>query len=353
MTNKIKIAINGFGRIGRAVYRIASKDARFEVIWINDLNPDEKNVCYMYNYDSIQGVSRGDDALRSLSSNLLRMGVEGPTISYTREAEIQALDCAGIDVMIDASGISTNGAGLNEQKQKYPKLKVLVTHIHPEAECYLVLGANHDKLNISDMSVLSSSICDSTAIAPVLRALDESYGVKQGHITTVHPWLNYQNLLDGPSTSWANPGQIYHHFPLGRSAPDNLIPKPTTAVSATLKSLPGFGAKISSFSYRVPTSIVGSANLVLQLDNSPSSKEELVETLMAFDAQHPWPLFAINNEPLISKDFVNRRESAIIDERWIELIDSQVHLVLWYDNENGYAYRVLDQVEFIWSGGKS
>lgn len=353
MTDKIKIAINGFGRIGRAVHRIARKDTRFEVIWINDLNPDEKNVCYMYNYDSIQGVSHGDDALQSISSNLLRMGAEGPTIGYSREAEIQALDCAGIDVLVDASGISSHGAGLNELKQKYPKLKVLVTHIHPDAECYLVLGANHDKHDISDMSVLSSSICDSTALAPVLRALDESYGVKQGHITTVHPWLNYQNLLDGPSTSWANPGQIYHHYPLGRSAPDNLIPKPTTAVAATLKSLPGFGAKISSFSYRVPTSIVGSANLVLQLDKSPSSKDELVETLMAFDAQHPWPLFAINNEPLISRDFVNRRESAIIDERWIELIDSQVHLVLWYDNEYGYACRVLDQVDYIWSRGKS
>ncbi|MBO9399408.1 aldehyde dehydrogenase [Shimia sp. R9_3] len=347
MPTSLNIAINGFGRIGRAIFRQAHRDHRFRVVMINDINPDEKNVCYMYNFDSIQGVSQGEAALQVVSSNALRVGSEGDEIRYSREEDVAALDCADIDILIDASGLSNNGASLSALVEKFPKLKVLTTHIHPDADICLVLGANHEQLDISASSIISTSICDATALAPVLRCLDEAYGVERGHITTVHPWLNYQNLLDGPSTSWANPGEIYDHYPLGRSALDNLIPKPTSAVTATFKSLPNFDAKISSFSYRVPTSLVGSADLVLQLKEAPASKASVISAFEKFNSAFAWKLFGINTDPLISRDFINREESAIIDARWLDIVDNQIHLILWYDNENGYAGRVLDQAQFV------
>ncbi|MDB9877736.1 hypothetical protein OAC79_02995 [Amylibacter sp.] len=348
---KKKLTINGFGRIGRSVFRKAISDPRFDVVAINDLNPDTNNICYLYNYDSIHGVEAEANRLRAINSNTIQIGKNGPLVTYSKSDSIEDIDLSNTDVIVDASGLSNNGNSIKRALSNNPKIKVLATHMHPDAELYLVLGANHDAQSTNNISFVSSSICDATALAPVIRALDEKFGISKGHITTVHPWLNYQNLMDGPSTSWANPGDIYHHYPLGRSALDNLIPKPTTAVDATLQSLPGFDAQISSFSYRVPTSIVGSANLVLQLKEVPESKKEVIDAFIQFDKNLPWPIFAINDDPLISKDFVNRPESAIIDSRWIELLDNQLHLVLWYDNENGYSARVLDQSEYITSEG--
>ena len=138
----------------------------------------------------------------------------------------------------------------------------------------MILGVNEDEFDPSSHNLISSSICDATAIAPITKLINDKYQLESGSITTLHPWLSYQNLMDGPSSSWSVPGEIYHHYALGRSSIGNLIPKPTTAVDAVLKVIPKLKKeKIGSFSYRTPTQIVGSADLTFFVEKQVTFSE--------------------------------------------------------------------------------
>ncbi len=212
----------------------------------------------------------------------------------------------------------------------------------------MVLGANEKQLDIENHQVISSSICDATAIAPVLKIVKDKWGIQSGHLTTLHPWLGYQNLMDGPASSWSVPGEIYHHFALGRASVGNLIPKPTSALDASAKVLDGISNEnIGSYSVRTPTSIVGSADITLLLKNK-TSKEEVLNEFKIYSEKQKWKIINNNFEPLVSLDFKSSEFSANVDHRFTNVIqDNMLKLVLWYDNEWGYASRVCDQVQYI------
>jgi glyceraldehyde 3-phosphate dehydrogenase len=196
--------------------------------------------------------------------------------------------------------------------------------------------------------VIASSICDATAIAPVVKLVKERFGVRCGYITTLHPWLNYQNLMDGPASSWSVPGEIYHHYALGRSVIGNLIPKPTSAVQATCRVLEDVTEEmIGSFSYRTPTAIVGSADITLVTERQVD-RCQLRELFCEYEKAQRWNVVHSNVEPLVSLDFKRSDYSAVVDARWTDVIgDGMVKLVLWYDNEWGYASRVVDQISYL------
>ena len=165
--------------------------------------------------------------------------------------------------------------------------------------------------------------------------------------------LNYQNLMDGASSSWSVPGEIYHHYALGRSVIGNLIPKPTSAITATTQVLSRITEdNIGSFSYRTPTAIVGSADITLQLAKDVSS-DMVHEILSEFQSTQKWEILKLMNDPLVSLDFVNNRHSAVVDTRWTSVMGGNLlKIVLWYDNEAGYSLRVLDQLRFVSELGK-
>ena len=341
-----RVGINGFGRIGRNIMRNNSLDPKLDIVWVNDVNPDPENIAYTYNYDSIYG--RAQRQLRVIDGKLVSDG--SPAIELTHDERISGVDwqSRNVDYVIDASGVLQNAILARDLLQTTSVRKVFVTNSPEEVDFTMVLGANEDLLDTSQHNIISTSICDATAIAPVLKLLNNTFGINSGFTTTLHPWLSYQNLMDGPSSSWSVPGQIHHHYALGRSAIGNLIPKPTTAMSATAKVLGGdFAKRIGAFSYRTPTAIVGSADITLNLE-TPTSTKEVRSLFETFANEQSWAIIANNEEPLVSLDFLKSSFSAIVDHRWTEVIDGTLlKIILWYDNEFGYSCRVKDQVSYV------
>ncbi len=339
---ELKIGINGFGRIGRSIFKNIEGISGLDVVRINDINPDIDNIAYTINYDSTYGKS--ENSYTSSGNNLVNKNNSFSAL-VSHEPEIDKANWANVDILIDASGVASN---VIKSKNINSVKKVITTHCHPDVDFTMVLGANESKYDPLNHNHISSSICDATAIAPVMKLIDNKLGIKNGSVTTLHPWLNYQNLSDGSSASWSIPGQTYGHYELGRASVQNMIPKPTTAITATCQVLDNIStSKIGSFSYRTPHPIVGSADLSLNI-NKEVTKEDVNRIFKEAQESQNFEIFHCNYEPLISCDFIKHSSSAIIDCRWTEVVDNRLlKLVLWYDNEYGYSSRVVDQILYI------
>jgi len=269
----IKVGINGFGRIGRAIFRVNLLKKYFDIVAINDINPNIDNIAYQLNYDTLYGPL--DDKYKSINGTISN---STHSIKILNEKYIQDVPWKenGVDFVIDASGVYENVLEAAQVIEKGVK-KVFITHSPDKVDFTMVLGANEHQLDVQGHNIISTSICDATALAPVLKTINNSFGIKTGYVTTLHPWLNYQNVMDGPASSWSVPGTIYHHFALGRSVDGNLIPKPTSAIDATCQALEGVTTDmVGSFSYRTPTAIVGSADITLFIEKD-TSKQELID----------------------------------------------------------------------------
>jgi glyceraldehyde 3-phosphate dehydrogenase len=344
----IKVGINGFGRIGRAIFRNNLNKNYFKVVAINEINPDTKNIAYTLNFDTL--YDRLPNLYRAEHDHLISNTGDRIKVFHHESIHEVNWDALGVDFIIDASGIYQNVRHAQEMIKEKIISKVFITHSPDKVDFTMVLGANEKEFDVDNHHVISTSICDATALAPVLKVISNKYGIEFGYITTLHPWLNYQNLMDGPASSWSVPGEIYHHYALGRSAIGNMIPKPTSAISATCKVLKKENISeemIGSFSYRPPTAIVGSADITLKIKKN-IKVEEVISVFEEIEKKQRFSIFHNNWEPLVSLDFKKTEYSAIIDHRWTDIIKgSLLKLVLWYDNEWGYAARVLDQVKFV------
>ncbi len=342
----IRVGINGLGRIGRAIFRVNALQRNFEVVVVNDINPDSKNIAYTLNYDTLYG--RLPSALKA-QDDLLIDGA-GSSINVYHQQHIDEVDWSrhDVDYVIDASGVLDNVRRARKLTKNNIVKRVFITHSPDDVDFTMVLGSNEDQLDINNHRVISTSICDATALAPVLNALNSKFGIENGYVTTLHPWLNYQNLMDGPSSSWSVPGEIYHHYALGRSVDGNMIPKPTSAIEATCRVTDGITEQmIGSFSYRTPTAIVGTADITLNLKNK-TDKNTLVSMFEKMEDEQNIKVIHNNIEPLVSLDFLKSEYSAVVDHRWTDVINGNlIKMVLWYDNEWGYSSRVVDQVNFV------
>lgn len=343
----MRIGINGLGRIGRAIFRRIIEMEDVELCIINEANPDIGNICYTLNYDTIYGPLK--NPLKA-SNNSLQF-IDGRQIAVTHFDSISDVPWSDfkVDYVIEATGIKKNVSDSAKLIKNNECKRVFVTHAPGEfVDFTMVLGCNEHKIDIDKHFVIATSICDATAIAPIMELLDQKIGIKSGQVTTLHPWLNYQNLMDGASSSWSVPGEIYHHYALGRSVVGNLIPKPTSAITATTQVLSRVTEeKIGSFSYRTPTAIVGSADITLQL-SSDVIVDDIHNILLQYQATQKWEILNLMCEPLVSLDFVNNRHSAVVDTRWTSVFGGNLlKIVLWYDNEAGYSLRVLDQIKYV------
>ena len=244
MQKKQRLFINGFGRIGRAITKLNMKYQKFDLVQINDINPNCENLTYLLNYDSTYG--RLPEPATSLGNE---MSIGGHVVKVSSFSDLNEISWAelDIDVLIDASGVSKNVLVAKDLTRKGALKKVVVTHSSDDVDREVILGVNTDALTKED-SVVSSSICDANAIAHPLKWIDSAFGISGGAVTTLHPWLSYQNLVDGPSISQSNPGVVWSDFALGRAAGESLIPKNTTALTATEKIIPAIAGKLLSFS---------------------------------------------------------------------------------------------------------
>ncbi len=339
----IKIGLNGLGRIGRAIFRLVAGFEDIEIVAVNDINPEIDNMVYLLKFDSYYGrfgqdLRAEDDCIK----------FNGHTISVSHEKNISDVrwEKMGCDVVIDAAGTHHNLKFLPVLLQRGVK-KVIVTYSPDEVDHTIVLGANEDTYDGSKHHIISSSICDSIAFAPIYKIMNDRFGIEGGFLTTLHPWLSYQNLLDGPSTSWGWPGTIYSQYAVGRASTASLIPKPTSAIQAVNKVLPGVLDKMKCYSFRVPTPVVGAADITFHL-SSDATQQDLMDTFAQFEQKQKWPIIHINEEHLVSVDLAGTDYSAVLDTRWIAIVNKRlVNLTLWYDNEWGYSRRVVDVVRFI------
>ena len=342
----MKVGINGFGRIGRAIFKNISKFDDIQIVAINDINPEIQNIVYLLKFDTLYGrfekdIDFKDDVII----------IDGRMIPLYNKQKISQVPwhTNGCDLVIEAAG---NHSLLEELPViiKSGVKKIIVTY-SPEKNIdkYLVFGANEDSYLPKKHNIISSSICDSVAITPIYKTINELLTIKNGFLTTLHPWLAYQNLLDGPPKSWGYPNTLYGHYSLGRAATASLILKPTTAISAAEKILPGIASKMSCYSYRVPTPVVGAADLTF-LTEINTSKNELISVFRNQISKQILPILYINNEPLVSSDFKGTDYSAIIDVRWLEVVNNNlIKITLWYDNEYGYSRRVVDLARYIFN----
>jgi glyceraldehyde 3-phosphate dehydrogenase len=332
---QIRIGINGFGRIGRAITKINTKYNYFELVLINDINPYIDNLAYLFKYDSTYGKFSGD--VENTSDEIV---INGNKTSCTSHRQIQDVPWAkyGVSIIIDASGVESNVDAAKIMVEKGDIKKVVITHSNKKVDHEVIMGVNDESL--TDVhNVVSNSICDANAVAHIMKWIDDEYDIKNGALTTLHPWLSYQNLVDGPSISQQNPGVVWKDYALGRASSDSLIPKNTTAMTATEKVLPSLSGKILSFSYRIPTDIVASSDITLNLKRKVPEDELKVFLTKKCDNS---PYVTLNQESLVSLDYEQEEASAILDMQWLKVMDETIKVVLWYDNEWGYSARVLD-----------
>lgn len=340
----MRIGINGFGRIGRAITRIIMEKKSIDIVAINDINPDPRNLVYLLKYDTTYG---------RLSE---KIWAEGQKLYINNEIEIALYsqkditkvpwDKHGVDVVIDASGVEKCLQQLPSLKNFGVKKCIVTNSPNVKNIKSIVMGVNEKTIN-SDDYILSSSICDANAFVPVINLLQEHFGVEHGFVTTLHPWLGYQNLLDGASLSFSDPGHIHSTYVLGRSSINALIPKTTTCLSASCCVLPWLEGKFMSLSYRVPTMIVSSADISVKLKKDVTC-EKIKRVLEDAEQVQQYKIIKNVNEPLTSIDFAGSEYSAIVDHRWLMANDhSYCKLILWYDNEWGYSSRVIDLVHYL------
>lgn len=253
----------------------------------------------------------------------------------------------GVDLVIDSSGMKAN---LELMYSENHGVKNFIVTNSPEGFDQIktiVFGANEHECDPKNSLVFSSSICDTVALCPLLNIISQISTINSGFLTTLHPWLSYQNLLDGPSVSWSQPGDVYSHYALGRASSQSVIPKSTSVLSAAGKIYPELSSKISSFSYRIPTEIVSSGNLTLSLKNKVD-KEDIEREFKNFAERQVHSILSNSSAPLTSVDYKMSEYSIIVDHRWTQVIDdNNVRFVYWYDNEWGYSARVVDLAKLI------
>lgn len=338
--NKIRIAINGFGRIGRAIAKINDQHNYFDLVLINDTNPFVDNLAYLFKYDSTYGRFPG--IVMNTESKITINDNTTVCTAFHNMLEVPWEEHS-VDIIIDSSGVELNAVDAKRLVEEGRVKKIVVTHSSKVVDHEVIMGVNDETLT-AEHKVVSNSICDANAIAHIMKWIDDEYGIEGGALTTLHPWLSYQNLVDGPAISQANPGIVWTDFALGRASIDSLIPKNTTAMTAVERVLPDLTGKILSFSYRIPTGIVASSDITLNL-----SREIQQEELKGFLERkcNNSRYVKVNTESLVSLDYEQEESSAVLDMQWVNVCGNTVKIILWYDNEWGYSARVLDLAKKI------
>lgn len=341
----MKVGINGFGRIGRAATRIIAERSDMQVVAVNELDDDLENFVYLLKYDSMYGRCRKPVTV-DLAAR--RLSLDGRPISFFSEGDITAVpwESLDVDVVIEATGVTSNVLGARTLVESGRVRKVAVTNAHPAVDTTIIIGVNDETYDPSRHHVVSTSICDANAIAPVLHHLHRRWGVEAAQVTTLHPWLSYQNLLDGPVSSISSPGHTWRDYGLGRASVVNLIPKDTTAAKATLAVLPELAGRLEAISFRVPTHLVSASDVCIQLASDATVDE--VNQCFAEIAAARRDVMSVETEQLVSSDFIGMSQSCIIAARQTRVVGRRLlKMVTWYDNEWAYSCRAVDVAMLI------
>ena len=329
----IKIGINGFGRIGRLVFRAAvGNPEKYDVVGINDpfMTPDY--MCYMLKYDTVHGQFKGtcsftDDAI-------IVNGKEIKFFAAMNPAEIP-WGKVGADYVVESTGVFTTTESASAHIAGGAK-KVVISAPSSDAPMF-VMGVNDEKYS-KDMTVVSNASCTTNCLAPLAKVINDKFGIKDGLMTTVHSTTNTQKTVDAPSKKdWRG----------GRAAAGNIIPSSTGAAKAVGKVIPELNGKLTGMSLRVPTLDVSVVDLTVNLAK-PASYKEICDAIKAASENELKGILGYTEEDVVSSDFIGDSHTSIFDAKaGIALTETFVKLISWYDNEWGYSNKVLELISHM------
>ncbi len=328
----VRVAINGFGRIGRNVFRAAFGNPDLQFVAINDLT-DAKTLAHLLKYDSVHGIFNHE--IEAKDDALL---VDGKSVRITKEKDPAALPWKemGIDVAVESTGKFTDRVGAEKHLTAGAK-KVIISAPAKNPDITLVLGVNEEKYDSSRHHIISNASCTTNCLAPVAKVLSNQFGIKRGLMTTVHSYTNDQQLLDLP----------HKDLRRARAAALSMIPTTTGAAKALSEVLPELAGKLDGMAIRVPTPNVSVVDLVTELESDVT--EASVRTALSNAAEKEMKgILHYTEAPLVSTDFNGNAHSSIVDGTLIKVIGNRmVKVIAWYDNEWGYSCRVRDLILYI------
>jgi glyceraldehyde 3-phosphate dehydrogenase len=325
----VKIGINGFGRIGRSVFRILSDRDDMEVVAINDLFENQQLV-YLLKYDSVMGVFP-----KEVSADDDSMTVEGHRIAMTAEKDPAKIPWGklGVDIVIESTGVFTSKEELQKHLDAGAKKVILTVPAKDEIDATIVVGVNDDTLK-PEHRMVSNASCTTNCLAPIAKILDERFGLEEGFMTTVHAYTNDQRLADVP----------HKDFRRSRAATQNIIPTTTGAARTVGKVLPQLKGKLDGMAMRVPVPDGSIVDLVARLRERPDTAAVNAAVREAAEGELK-AVVEYSEVPLVSRDIIGNPHSSVFDALSTRAQgDGYVKVVAWYDNEWGYSNRVVDLI---------
>jgi len=325
----MKVAINGFGRIGRSVFKIALEKG-IDIVAINDVHGPE-DAHYLLKYDSVYG--RYDKKI-SHTKNHLIVGNKKILVLQERDPEKLPWKKLGVDVVIESTGVFRDREGASKHL-KAGANKVVITSPAKNPDTTIVPGVNHKEIT-KTKKIISVASCTTNCLTPILKVIDDKFGIKQALMTTTHAYTNNQAVHD----------QYSEKKRRGRSAANNIIPTTTGAAEAVIEVLPQLKGKLKAKAIRVPIPVGSIIDLTITT-NKPSNAEKINETIKKASTTNMKGIIEYSEDEIVSSDIIKNPHSSVFDSLLTESIGNTTKLFSWYDNEYGYSNRVVDVIQII------
>jgi glyceraldehyde 3-phosphate dehydrogenase len=327
--NMVNVAINGFGRIGRAVFRIIASrpNSGLKVVAINDLSDDDI-LAYLLEYDSVMGRFEEDV---TVNDGLMRVGDHEIKMLMERDPSSLPWQDLDVDIVIESTGVFRDRASLQKHIDAGAKRVILTVPSKDKVDETVVLGVNDDQLDSDDI-IVSNASCTTNSLAPLAKVLDDNFGIRKGVMTTVHAYTNDQVLADVP----------HQDLRRSRAATENIIPTSTGAAAAIGEVIPNLAGKLDGMAMRVPVPDGSTVDLVVELDRDVTVDE--VNAAVRAAAEGPMAgILEYVEDPIVSTDIIGNPHSSIFDAGGTQVLGGNlVKVMSWYDNEWGYSNRVVD-----------
>jgi glyceraldehyde 3-phosphate dehydrogenase len=330
---KVRVGINGFGRIGRGFVRCLAeaKDA-FDLVLINDLT-DVGTLGHLLRHDSVHGRYPG-----TVEAKDGALVINGDTVKISAEKDPAAIKWKdlGVDLVIESTGKFVDKAGAGKHIQGGAK-KVLISAPAKDPDVTLCMGINLEMYKAKEHHIISNASCTTNCLAPVAKVLHETFGIVSGIMTTIHSYTNDQQILDLP----------HKDLRRARAAALSMIPTTTGAAKALKEVLPAMAGKLDGMAIRVPTPNVSLVDLTVRLEKPAGSAKEINEAFRKAAAGPLKGILAVSDEPLVSCDYNGNRMSSTVDAALTTVVGDQVKVMSWYDNEMGYSQRLFDLARYV------
>lgn len=328
----VKLGINGFGRIGRIVFRAALNNPEVEVVAVNDLT-DAKMLAHLLKYDSVHGTLDQDV---TVDGDYLVVAGQRVKVLAERDPAQLGWGDLGVDIVVESTGRFTKRADAAKHLEAGAK-KVIISAPASDEDITIVMGVNEDKYDAANHDVISNASCTTNCLAPFAKVLNDNFGIKRGMMTTIHSYTNDQQILDLPHKDYRR----------ARAAAESMIPTTTGAAKAVALVLPELKGKLNGMAMRVPTPNVSVVDLVAELEKEATA-EEINAALKAAAEGELKGILEYSELPLVSRDYNGTTQSSTIDALSTMVMEGNMVKVLsWYDNETGYSNRVVDLAAYI------